>query len=306
LALAAAVIALAVPSHAIAGESDVLLAALVLFTALGISANELLALRGHALTIVGLSVVPLLFFGAVGWGLGRPFGPDTQHGLLGVGLSGAEVAGVGLVGLAGADVTIAVGVVAGSLVASAILGPIVIGLLSPEAHVDGTGLLGRFAVVVIVPLIVGVAIRSTRMAQAWLGDHDNALDGLASLTVVALVYAALSGTHGAHGLGTAAAASALFLLVSGILATLWHRRAGVNAAAVPGAFTIAMRDFAVAATLATQAFGTAAGTVPGTYGVLMLIGGSIAATLVRSRPGKLDPSSPRSPERHDQPESRST
>jgi predicted Na+-dependent transporter len=38
-----------------------------------------------------------------------------------------------------------------------------------------------------------------------------------------------------------------------------------------------MRDFAVAAALATQAFGSAAGAVPGVYGVLMLIAAALAA-----------------------------
>jgi predicted Na+-dependent transporter len=38
-----------------------------------------------------------------------------------------------------------------------------------------------------------------------------------------------------------------------------------------------MRDFAVAAALATQAFGTAAAAVPGVYGVVMLVAGAIAA-----------------------------
>ena len=289
LALAAAALALLLPSRAVAQDSDGLLGALVLFTALGISGEELLGLRRHALSIAGLSVIPLLILGAAGWALGRPFGADTQHGLLGTGLSSAEVASVGLVGLAGADATIAVGVVTGSLVVAAILGPVLLGLLSPGAQVDALSLLGRFALVVIAPLIVGVAIRSARPAGSWLIEHDEARDGVAALAVVALIYAALSGTHGAHGLGTATAASALFLLVSGALAAVWSRLAGAAAptgsgpAATPGAFTIAMRDFAVAATLATQAFGPGAGTVPGVYGVLMLIGGSLAATSLRRR-----------------------
>jgi predicted Na+-dependent transporter len=38
-----------------------------------------------------------------------------------------------------------------------------------------------------------------------------------------------------------------------------------------------MRDFAVAAALATQAFGPGAGVVPGVYGVVMLLAGTIAA-----------------------------
>ncbi len=289
LAVAGAVLALVLPSRGVADHGDLLLAVLVLFTALGISATELLMLRHHALTIVGLSLVPLIILGAVGWALGRPFSPEVQHGLLGTGLASAEVAGVGLVGLAGADATIAVGVVTGSLIATAILSPLVIGWLSPGAHIDALSLLGRFALVVIAPLIIGMAIRSLRRPGTWLAAHDEARDGVAALVVVALVYAALSGTHGAHGLGTAAVASAVFLLISIALATVWHRASLRTAGgagtvtATPGAFTIAMRDFAVAATLATQAFGAGAGTVPGVYGVLMLISGSLAATGLRRR-----------------------
>jgi predicted Na+-dependent transporter len=283
LALAAAALALLLPSRGVADHSDVLLAALVLFSALGISAGELLALRQHLASIAALSILPLLALGGLGWALGRPFPSDVQHGLLGTGLSSAEVASVGLVGLAGADATIAVGVLAGSLIAAAILGPVLIGLLSPGAQVDGLSLLGRFSLVVILPLVIGVAIRSTSAPRTWLAEHDEARDGLAALAVAALVYAALSGTHGAHGLPGAVLASAGFLLISGGLAAAWSRAVGPSAAATPGAFTIAMRDFAVAATLATQAFGTAAGTVPGVYGVMMLVAGSLAATRLRRR-----------------------
>ena len=38
-----------------------------------------------------------------------------------------------------------------------------------------------------------------------------------------------------------------------------------------------MRELAVAAALATQAFGTAAGAVPGLYGVVMLLAATLAA-----------------------------
>ncbi len=38
-----------------------------------------------------------------------------------------------------------------------------------------------------------------------------------------------------------------------------------------------MRDFAVAAALTSQALGAGAGAVPGVYGVVMLLAGSVAA-----------------------------
>jgi predicted Na+-dependent transporter len=44
-----------------------------------------------------------------------------------------------------------------------------------------------------------------------------------------------------------------------------------------GVFVIGLRDFAVAAALASQAFGPAAATVAGVYGVLMLLVGAAAA-----------------------------
>jgi predicted Na+-dependent transporter len=134
-------------------------------------------------------------------------------------------------------------------------------------------LLGRFALVVIVPLIVGVAARS-RWPGVAVADPER--EGVAALAVAVLIYAALSGTHGAHHLGAALLASLAFLAVSAAAAELWRRRAGPTTA-IPGALAIAMRDFAVAAALATQAFGTRAGAVPGVYGVAMLVAGTVAA-----------------------------
>jgi bile acid:Na+ symporter, BASS family len=158
------------------------------------------------------------------------------------------------------------------------VGPLAIGWLSGSVvHVSSGHLLGRFALVVLVPLLAGVAARSRpalarRLAKA---DVDAAREGVAALTVAVLVYAALSGTRGAHDLGAALLASVAFLLVCACLAELWRRIDGHRASAVPGAFTIAMRDFAVAAALATQAFGTGAGAVPGIYGVVMLVAAAV-------------------------------
>jgi hypothetical protein len=47
-----------------------------------------------------------------------------------------------------------------------------------------------------------------------------------------------------------------------------------------------LRDFAVAATLATQAFGTSATTVAGIHGVLMLIAGALTTASLRRATGQ--------------------
>ncbi|HTU78083.1 MAG TPA: bile acid:sodium symporter [Solirubrobacteraceae bacterium] len=278
LALLAAVLGLALPSAALASRSDLLLALLVLATALGIPFAELAALRAHARAVAALSLLPLPVLAALAWVIGRPFAPLVRDGLLAVGLSSSEVASVGLVALAGADATIALGAVTGSLILAALAGPLVIGPLSGTAvHVGSGGLLGRFALVVLVPLAVGVALRSRPALAPRLARVDGEREGLAALTVALLVYAALSGARGAHHLGAALLASLALLAVSALLAELWRRARARARDAVPGALAIAMRDFAVAAALATQAFGAGAGAVPGVYGVVMLLAGAIAA-----------------------------
>jgi BASS family bile acid:Na+ symporter len=278
LVLLAAGLGLVLPSSTLAAHSDLLLALLVLATALGISFADLAGLRAHLSAVVILSLLPLPVLVGAAWLLGRPFAPVVRDGLLAVGLSSSEVATVGLVALAGADATIALGVVCGSLVLAALIGPLAIGWLSASTvHVSSGHLLGRFALVVLVPLLVGVGVRSRAAFAARLAAADAQREGVAALTVAVLVYAALSGTHGAHRLGAAVLASAAFLVVCACLAQLWRRVDGRRPSAVPGAFTIAMRDFAVAAALATQAFGAAAGAVPGVYGVVMLLAAAVAA-----------------------------
>jgi hypothetical protein len=80
--------------------------------------------------------------------------------------------------------------------------------------------------------------------------------------VSALIYAALSGTSAGDHLAPALAASAAFLALSAIPAIAATRvvsRPQQSAVAL----AVTLRDFAVAATLATQAFGTQAATVAG-------------------------------------------
>jgi BASS family bile acid:Na+ symporter len=278
LALVAAALALVAPSATVAAHSDLLLALLVLATALGISGSQLAGLRRHAASLSILSIAPLIVLAAVAWLIGRPFDHSTRDGLLAIGLSSSEVAAVGLVALAGEQATIALGAVTGSLVLAALIGPAAIGALSGgSGHAAAGSLLSRFAVVVLLPLAAGIALRSAARPRRVLERVDGEREGVAAVAVAALVYAALSGAQGAHGLGSALIASVAFLAISVGTGALWWRRMTPGPTAIPGAFAIAMRDFAVAAALATQAFGSRAGAVPGVYGVVMLLAGSVAA-----------------------------
>jgi predicted Na+-dependent transporter len=278
LALAAVALALLVPSQEIAGRGDLLLAVLVVLTALGIAPHELWDLRARFTAVLALSLAPFLVLVPLAWVLGRLFDSPVREGVLTLGLSSTEVAAVGLVALAGGDAALALGALAGSLIASAMLGPLLIGLLAADAASTDTGvLLGRFALVVLLPLAAGVAARS---ASPRLARGEPWYAAGSTLTVAALIYAALSGTTTGDHLAPALAASAAFLALSAIPAIAAARVVSAPQRSAVG-LAVALRDFAVAATLATQAFGTPAATVAGIYGVLMLITGALTTTTLR-------------------------
>jgi BASS family bile acid:Na+ symporter len=277
LAAVAAGLALVVPSEAVAKRSDLVLAALVLFTALGIAPAQLATLRDRRAALAALVLAPFAVLVPVAWGVSRLFAGPVRDGVLALGVSSTEVAAVGLVALAGGSAVLALGALTGSLVVAALAGPVVLGWVAGAgADVAVGALVGRFALVVLVPLAVGLALRSRldRLAAA-----EGELAALATLAVVVLVYGAMSGAREGGQLPSAVAASSLFLLLSGAPVATWAALAPAELR-VTGALVIELRDFAVAAALATQAFGPPAATVAGVYGVLMLLVGAAAAQLL--------------------------
>jgi bile acid:Na+ symporter, BASS family len=274
LAVAAAALALLVPSTALSERSDLLLAALVLFTALGIDPAKLAGLQRHAGAVAALIVLPLALLAPLGWLVSLAFSGAVGDGVLALGVSSTEVAAVGLVALAGGSAVLALGVLTGSLALAAVAGPPLLGALAgTDADVAVGELVGRFSLVVLVPLAAGLLIRAPSSA---LDRAEPELAGLAALAVVVLVYAAMSGADKGDDLVEAAAASALFLVATAGVVAGWVALAP-SALRATGALVIELRDFAVAAALASQAFGPSAATVSGVYGVLMLLVGAAAA-----------------------------
>ena len=289
LALVAAGLGLLAPSDTLADRSDLVLAALVLSTALAIAPSQLVALRERKTALAALVFVPFCALGALSWLVGRPFDDTVRDGVLALGVSSTEVAAVGLVALAGGSAVLALGALTGSLVLSALAGPPTLALLAGAgADVDVGELIARFALVVLLPLLVGLAIRALVPRLAGVEDE---LGGLAAIIVVVLVYAAMSGSDEDAELLSAALASLLFLVVSALPVLAWIALAEHDLR-LTGAFVIELRDFAVAAALATQAFDSSAASVAGVYGVLMLLLGAAATQLApsaqrrRSRPAQ--------------------
>jgi len=277
LAGLATVLALVLPSRALARHSDLILAALVLCTALGIAPAQLASLAAHKRVLGLLVAAPFVVLVPLAWLISRLFSGAVRDGVLALGVSSTEIAAVGLVALAGGSAVLALGALAGSLVVAALLGPVLLGLVAGGATDIAVGeLVVRFALVVLLPLGVGLAGRA---ALPRLEHAEEELAGLATLAVVLLVYAAMSGAGEGGDLPGAAAAGALFLAGSAVPALAWAALSPAGLRAT-GALVIELRDFAVAAALAAQAFGPAAATVSGVYGVLMLLLGAAAAQLL--------------------------
>jgi bile acid:Na+ symporter, BASS family len=283
LAVAASALALLAPSLTLARHSDLLLAALVALTALGIEPAALSGALRRYRRVAGLAVGPFVGLAAVGVLGHLLLGGPAGDGVLALGLSSSEVATVGLVGLAGGDAALALGVLVSSLVLAAVLGPLLAPVLAGAHHGAAAGpLLGRFALVVLVPLVAGLAVRAAGERRRITVDQG-LLDGGGAIVVSLLVYAALSGVSGGAGLGSAVLGAAGFLIAGGLVGAV--AAAGLRGREHPStvAFPAGLRDFAVAAALAQQAFGTRAAAVAGIYGALMLVAGAGGVTVLRSR-----------------------
>jgi predicted Na+-dependent transporter len=278
LALAAAALGLLAPAPGLGARSDLLLAALVLLTALGVPPEALAALRRRAGLVLALSLGPLAVLAPLAWALSRAFAGPVRDGVLALGLAPTEVAAAGLVALAGGEAALVLAVVCGSLAASAVAGPVLLATLGDAAAADPAPLAARFALVVLVPLAVGLLARA-RAPRLAAAEDD--LAAAATVVLALLVYASLAATD-VGGLAPAAAGAALFLVAAAAVAA-----AGVRLIGRPdrpgAALAIVLRDFAVAAALAGQAYGAAAAGVAGVYGVLMLVAGAAAASWLRRR-----------------------
>ena len=273
--LAAAAAGLLLPSEQLAERTDLILAGLVFAVALTIAPERLLAAASawpRIGTIVVLALATLL---PLSIGLGLLFEGPEREGLLALGLAPSEVAVVALVALAAGNAAVAVAVVALSLVVSALAAPLVAPLLV-DTEVEPSRLLLRFSLVVLIPLGLGLALR----AGGRLARVEPVAERATTLVLALLVYAALGDLGDVSELGPASLAAALFLAASLALAGLLLPLLGDLRT---GAFAFALRDFAVAAALATQLGAPGAAATAAVYGVLMLVAATVATSLLRRR-----------------------
>ena len=280
---------------------NVLLAILVFATAVTIDPTALRRLasvwRSLLLAlVVGISVLP-----ALSWAVSRIVGVGPlRDGVLVVGLAPCEIASVATTAMAGGAAAASAGVLIGSTLASVALAGPILTLEAGHAGISPGGIIANLALVVALPLAIGLAARACAeapprdisfapaarllaaarvlsTARAELVASRTALAAVAAL--VALIAAEIRLSAGYLAV---AAALLLFLLGSALVGrALGARAARPTATAL--LLTTSMRDFAIAAGLAAAAFGPAAAAPLGLYGVGVLVWGTAVAGVLRQR-----------------------
>jgi predicted Na+-dependent transporter len=260
---------------------SVLLAVLVFATAVTI---EPAALRRVALAwrpllaalIVGVTVLP-----ALSWAASRlvPAG-SLRDGVLVAGLAPCEIASVATTAMAGGEAAVAAGALIGSTVAAVALAGPILSLETGRAGFSPGRVVVDLALVVTLPLAAGIALRAA--IPGWNDRAERAASRTAVVAVAALVALIAAEVHLSVGYASVAGALAVFLLASALIGWLlgWRAPRPVADAVL---LTTSMRDFAIAAGLATAAFGPAAAAPLGLYGILVLIWGTAAAATLRRR-----------------------
>ncbi|MEO3936869.1 hypothetical protein V3N99_08935 [Dermatophilaceae bacterium Soc4.6] len=225
--------------------------------------------RITASVLVAAAVLPVL-----AWTVGLLLpNPVLRHGVLAAGVAPAEVASVALVAIAGGRAAVTVMIVAGSVLLAVLSAGAVLSLLGPAASFNLAGLLVQLLLIVALPLLAGSLLRTL------LGDRPAPL-AIARLLGVMALLTLLWQVSGQIQLTAAYAQAtgvlALFLTGSialGSLLGVGRPRPEKVALALP----VGMRDFAIAAGIATTAYGPAAAAPLAGYGVLVLLYGTTHA-----------------------------
>ena len=283
LVLAAAAVGLAAPGPGravTAGNGiDIALAILVFATGLSLSIADLAAVRLAWRRIAVVLLVSTAALPVLAWAASLLIGGRAlRSGMQAVGVAPAEVATVALCVIAGGEAAVCAALLTASTIITVVAAGPILSLLGASVMVSSAGLLGNLALVIALPLAAGVAVHAV-----W--SPGVALDGVIRLVTVLALLVLLWQVASQIRLDSAYTrviiALVVYIAASAALGRLLAARAmasRVTAVLLP----VAMRDFAVAAGIASAAFGPAAAAPLGAYGVLVLLLGS-GVTLITRR-----------------------
>jgi predicted Na+-dependent transporter len=259
---------------------DVFLVILVFSTALTIEPRSLRELpsawRQLSLAlIVGITLLPVL-----SWLVAQLVAPGSlRQGVSTIGLAPCEIASIATTAMAGGDVALAGGVLIGSTLLTVVLTGPILAVEASGTALDSWHILLNLLGIVAAPLAAGVLLR-------FIVARPDRLDRLATttstLSVAILVALVAAQVHFAKSYLSVLAAIVLFLAGSAALGLL------VRHGATPSTkkallLTVSMRDFAIAAGLASAAFGVRAAAPLGLYGIAVLVWGTGSAGFMRTR-----------------------
>jgi predicted Na+-dependent transporter len=270
------------PGRALTAAGAINLVLALLVASVGVSIDPARMLPGRRMLLrcllalgVSATVLPLL-----AWAASRLLDqPDLRAGVLCAGVAPTEVASVAIVGLVGGDAAAAVLLLVGSTGLCVLLAGPVLHLLAGRAVAAPSAVLGALLLVVALPLVAGLVAGRLLRRLTWLPPLATLIS---LLTVLALVWLVAAQIELSLGFLRVVVALGAFLAASSLLG----RVLGLG---LPGrdAVTVllptGMRDFAIAAGVAAQAFGPAAASPLGVYGLLVLLFGAAAARLGRGR-----------------------
>jgi predicted Na+-dependent transporter len=265
-----------------AGAINLVLALLVASVGLSIDPADGLPSRAMLVRCVAVLAVSAAVLPLLAWLAGRLVAdPDLRAGVLAAGVAPAEVASVAIVGLVGADAAAAVLLLVGSTALCVLLAGPVLGLLAGQDVAPPADILRTLLLVVALPLVAGLVAGRLLRRVTWLPPAGT-LAGL--LTVLALVWLVAAQIPLELQYLRVVLALVVFLAGSTALGALLAAglpRRGRMAVLLP----VAMRDFAIAAGIAAEAFGPASAAPLGAYGLLVLLLGAAATRLVPAEGG---------------------
>jgi BASS family bile acid:Na+ symporter len=259
---------------------DILLVVLVFSTGLGIEGKSLRQLptlwRQLTLAVlVGISLLP-----ALSWLVAHFVAPGAlRHGVETIGLAPCEIASIATTSMAGGEVALAGGVLVGSTIATvAAAGPI-LAAESSGASIAPGHIVVNLLLIVAAPLVVGVAVAALIRLPPRI---DAVASNVSALSVAALVALVASEVRLTQAYLSVLVAVVLFVAATAVVGRILGlgNRPPVRKAIL---LTISMRDFAIAAALATTAFGPESAAPLGLYGVVVLVWGTGSSGFMRAR-----------------------
>ena len=264
------------PARSLVDHHGVTVALVILVGAvgLGLPLSSLRNSRRYGRRVVVTVIVSSATLPFLAWAASRlvPAGP-LRLGVLAAGVAPSEVASVALAALAGGSGAISAAVLIGSTAICVLLaGPLLHLLAGTETSFSSGSLLVSLLGIVVLPLIVGLLLRAVTPADR-VAQAEASSSAVASIAVVVLIWLVAGQAHLGVQYLRAGAALLLFVFGSAILAALVTFRLPPTSRFSFG-LPVAMRDFAIAAGIATEAFGATSAAALGIYGVLVLLLGA--------------------------------